>query len=224
MLLQHLEQISVDWLTDCYSIFKEITGHCPPQVGSWYHHSVRPIACTSASVGQTSDLFNPDERMQQRLLFTNRCQQESCSSSGWIFLLLALPRRFKSHTRIRELKLKGNKDLAETLVRALDFSILLRVGNINMADRQGEQGKCYWRLFVRRRNEFFCLFLSHVILANFSKKPFSSICFVKPNTVSRNKKRQTHSLILEVHPPSHWASKFLLHIILGFQGSQSKKN
>ena len=98
-----LEQVSVGWQIDCYSYCSQENNWTVPASGLLLinHHSVLAASCNFTFAGQTSELFNPDESMWQKLLFSNRYEEERCSSVQEFFSLCQ--ENSKPHTGTKEL-------------------------------------------------------------------------------------------------------------------------
>ena len=117
------------------------------------------------------------------------------------FSLLALPRRFKITHKNKRTQTKRKQGFSGNSCK------------ISGLQHPSEWGTSVWQTIKESRANVtgdFCekkkmnvsTFCSLTLfLPIFQRSPFLRSVLLKPNTVSRNKKRQTHSLILEIHPP-----------------------
>lgn len=117
------------------------------------------------------------------------------------FSLLALPRRFKITHKNKRTQTKRKQGFSGNSCKSSGLQ------------HPSEWGTSVWQTIKESRANVtgdFCekkkmnvsTFSSLTLfLPIFQRSPFLRSVLLKPNTVSRNKKRQTHSLILEIHPP-----------------------
>ena len=117
------------------------------------------------------------------------------------FSLLALPRRFKITHKNKRTQTKRKQGFSGNSCKSSGLQ------------HPSEWGTSVWQTIKESRANVtgdFCekkkmnvstLASLTVFLPIFQRSPFLRSVLLKPNTVSRNKKRQTHSLILEIHPP-----------------------
>lgn len=117
------------------------------------------------------------------------------------FSLLALPRRFKTIHKNKRTQTKRKQGFSRNSCKSSGLQ------------HPSEWGTSIWQTvrerranvtgdFCEKKKMNFSAFSSLMLfLPIFQRSPFLLSVLLKPNTVSRNKKRQTHSLTLEVHPP-----------------------
>jgi len=139
------------------------------------------------------------------------------------FSLLALPRRFKITHKNKRTQTKRKQGFSGNSCKSSGLQHPSEWGTSVWQTIKESRANVTGDFCEKKKMNFFYLFLSHVILANFSKKPFSSICFVKTKH-SLKKQKETNTLTYIRNSPSLLTGllNFLLHIT-DFQGSQSKK-